>query len=718
MVKPAGDDANAAAQLDLLIGGVHCAACIQKVESSLLQRDSVSKARLNFSSGRLHIEWDGSAALADDFVQGIEDLGYRVSPYDPDREARAQSDEGRFLLMCLGVAGFAAGNIMLLSVGLWITNTQSMGFATRELLHWLSAMIALPAVFYAGRPFFRSAFAVLRKGQANMDVPIAVALILACAMSLFQTLNGAEHVYFDSAVMLMFFLLVGRVLDFLARRSAQGVARDLLQSLSGFATVLDENGQRQRLLVRDLKPGMRVLVAAGEKIPADGFVLEGRSAIDTALVTGESLPQSVEKGAQLYAGTVNIEAALTIEVAHESDKSLLAEIVRLMENAQQSHAQYVRLADRAARLYTPFVHSLAVLAFVAWFGLWGASWQDALMIAVTVLIITCPCALGLAVPIVQVLASGLLMKRGLLLKSGDALERLARVDTLVFDKTGTLTIGKPMLQAGDYAAADLRLAASLALHSAHPLSKALVEAYKGDDLLPLDAVREVAGQGLEGFYDGQRVRIGQRSWCGYTGDAPDHYGAELCLAFGDHTPILFTFEDELRSDAVETVQALRQRGMQVILLSGDRMEAAAHIAGLLGIEDYYAAQKPDDKYAFVQALRAKGAHVLMVGDGLNDAAALAAADVSVAPGSAIDMTQKTADVVFMGDKLEPLLFLHKVARRSLGLVKTNFALAILYNIFAVPLAFAGHVTPMFAALAMSASSLLVIANSFRLKLIR
>jgi Cu2+-exporting ATPase len=447
-------------------------------------------------------------------------------------------------------------------------------------------------------------------------------------------------------------------------------------------------------------------------------VLEGRSAIDTALVTGESLPQSVEKGAQLYAGTVNIEAALTIEVAHESDKSLLAEIVRLMENAQQSHAQYVRLADRAARLYTPFVHSLAVLAFVAWFGLWGASWQDALMIAVTVLIITCPCALGLAVPIVQVLASGLLMKRGLLLKSGDALERLARVDTLVFDKTGTLTIGKPMLQAGDYAAADLRLAASLALHSAHPLSKALVEAYKGDDLLPLDAVREVAGQGLEGFYDAQRVRIGQRGWCGYTGDAPDHYGAELCLAFGDQPPILFTFEDELRSDAVETVQALRQRGMQVILLSGDRMEAAAHIAGLLGIEDYYAAQKPDDKYAFVQALRAKGAHVLMVGDGLNDAAALAAADVSVAPGSAIDMTQKTADVVFMGDKLEPLLFLHKVARRSLGLVKTNFALAILYNIFAVPLAFAGHVTPMFAALAMSASSLLVIANSFRLKLIR
>lgn len=697
--------------LPLLIGGVHCAGCIKKIESSLLDIPCVTGARLNFSTGRLNIEWHGSPSLADEYVHTIEGLGYHVTPYNPDLKNLAEDERNRFLLLCLGVAGFAAGNIMLLSVGLWTTSAETMGFATRELFHWISALIAVPAVIFSGRPFFYSAFAALKSGRTNMDVPISVGLILACGMSVFETVRGAEHAYFDSAVMLMFFLLIGRYLDFRARRHARSAATDLLQTLVGFAAVV-QDGKIRKIPIRDLREGMLIGIAAGEKIPADGVVISGESTVDTSLVTGETLPQRVVAQSLVYAGTLNISGPVTVMVSKMADDSLLADIVRLMEKAEQGQAKYVRAADRAAALYTPVVHILALLAFLMWWWILGLNAHDSLMIAVTVLIITCPCALALAVPVVQVSASGKLFQQGIFVKSGDALERLAKIDVALLDKTGTLTLGKPQLT-GEYRPEDLKLAASLARYSNHPLSKALFAAYK-DLLVEVADVKEFPGKGLEGFYQGQSIRLGSRAWCG--GESMDnHESLELWLNIEGRQPALFLFCDKIRMDAHQTIYNLQAKNIRTILLSGDRDSAVKAVAKQCGIMEFYSMLTPVQKFDHLQALKNEGHKILMVGDGLNDAPVLAGADVSMAPGTAIDMAQNAADIVFMGENLGAVNKAHSVAVKSQRLVIENFAITIAYNMIAIPLAFCGYVTPLVAALAMSGSSLLVIANSLRLK---
>ncbi len=698
-------------ELSLLISGVHCAGCIQKIESALLANNNIQNARLNFSTSRLSFSWVGALSQANEYVSLIENLGYGVKPYD---DATAQSEaqkEGRFLLLCLGIAGFAMGNIMLMSFGLWMTDAETMGFATRDFMHWIQALIALPTILFAGRPFFRSAIKALSNAHTNMDVPISLALVLAGGMSLFETINHGEHVYFDSAVMLMFFLLIGRYLDFRARKQARSTATDLLSTLQGFATVIKDN-KPHKVLIRDLTEGMIVRVASGEKFPVDGCITEGQTTVDTSLVTGETLPRDVASGADIYAGTMNISAPVLVCVAKAANDSLLADIVRLMEQAGQGQAAYVRIADRAARLYTPAVHSFAVLAFLGWFFLGGVGWQEALMIAITVLIITCPCALGLAVPVVQVLATGRLIKKGILVKSGDALERLSAIDTIFFDKTGTLTLGRPQLQEG-YDAGALQLAASLAMHSIHPFSRALSGAYKGD-CFHIDNIEEIVGKGIQGKYRGKTIQLGSRAWCGDF-SVPSSEVGEIWLQIEGKKPSVFYFEDQLRDDAADVIESLKAKKIMPVMLSGDRIGVVQNISTQCGIEKIYAEQTPVQKFNILQASKESNHKILMVGDGLNDAPALANADVSMAPGTAIDMAQNAADIVFMGEGLSPVYEAYKVACKTQMLVKQNFTLAVLYNMIAVPLALAGMVTPLIAAIAMSGSSLVVIANSFRLR---
>lgn len=689
---------------------MHCAGCIQKIESSLAHEKNIKKVRLNFSTRRLSFVWEGNAACANDYVGMVEALGYGVQPYDAEIEQEETKVQERFLLLCLGVAGFAMGNVMLLSVGVWSTSVDAMGIVTRDLMHWISAVIALPTILFSGRPFFRSALKALSVGHTNMDVPISLALVLAGGMSLFETINHGEHVYFDSAVMLIFFLLIGRYLDFRAKKNARSTATNLLSTLSGFSNVVEGNKIR-RVLIRDLKDGMEVRVSAGEKFPIDGVVIEGVSDVDTSLVTGETMPREVIQGTDIFAGTMNISAPVTVKVAKSAENSLLADIVRLMEKAGQGQAQYVRLADRAARLYTPVVHICAALAFLGWWLIGGLEWQGALVIAITVLIITCPCALGLAVPVVQVLASGRLMKSGVLVKSGDALERLACIDTVIFDKTGTLTLGRPELD-GEYDDSVLQMAASLAAHSLHPLSKAL-RSYDGD-LLALHDVQEHSGQGLEATYNGGIIKLGSRAYCGDENALPSEK-IELWLSVEGHAPIPLYFTDCLRDDAAETVQQFKNIRITSIMLSGDRNSVVDKISKDVGISHVYAERTPLQKFEILEDLKNKGQNILMVGDGLNDAPALAVADISMAPGSAIDMAQNAADIVFMGDHLASVYKTHRVACMTKKLVKQNFALAVIYNIIAVPLALGGFITPLIAAIAMSGSSLVVIANSFRLR---
>lgn len=699
--------------LHVLVEGMHCPSCVAIIEGALKKQEAITQARLNLSTKRLKIEWQGAAELGDSWLALINNMGYRAVPFDATTSETFAQKEEKFLLRCLAVAGFASANLMLISIPLWGSDASTMGDATRTLFHWIQAAIAIPAIAYCGQPFYRSAWNALKEKHTNMDVPISVAVILATLMSLFETATHGTHSYFDSGVMLLFFLLIGRYLEARAKGRARAAAQDLLQMMTGFATALNADGTQQQIPFAEITSGMTLLVAAGEKIGADGEIINGTSEIDTSLITGESLPQSVTIGAQVFAGTLNLSTPLTVRVTKAHDRSLIAEIVKLMETAEQSQARYVTLADRISSWYTPAVHALAAATFAGWM-LWGnVAWQQALLYAATVLIITCPCALGLAVPVVQVLASSKLMRAGILLKSGSALERLATITHAVFDKTGTLTLGKPrLINATQYHPNDLQLAASLAAHSKHPLAQAVAQSWNGE-LFPLQAVQEVSGCGIEAHDGRLNLRLGKASWCGIKSEDGDA-SPELWLAVEGEAPLRFQCEDALRDDAKTVLEKLRSLGIKISLLSGDRESAVETIATELGIDDRRAALTPKEKAEIIAQMKHEGAQVMMAGDGLNDAPSLASATVSLSPTSAMDITQNAADIVFQGNQLQPVLTALGTARFSQQLVRQNFILAIAYNVIAIPLAVAGYVTPLIAAIAMSSSSLLVIGNAMRL----
>ena len=700
-------------RIDLAVDGLHCAACVWLIESVLARQPDVTAGRVNMTTRRLRLGWRGPVARGAELAELVARLGYRVVPFDPEALKAGRSEADRQLLRAMAVAGFAAANVMLLSVSVWAGHSQGMGPATRDLMHWISALIALPAILYAGRPFFASALGALRAGRTNMDVPIAVGVLLASAMSLFETMRGGPHAYFDSAITLLFFLLVGRYLDERARGRARGAVEHLLALQSGTVNVILPDGSLRALPPSQLEPGARIAVATGERIGVDGIVREGRSDVDTALVTGETVPAAVAPGSTVFGGTINITAPLVIEATATGDGTLLAQIVGLMEAAEQGRNRFVALADRVSRNYAPVVHLAALLTFLGWVFLGGMAWQPALMIAVSVLIITCPCALALAVPVTQIVASARLMRRGILVKSPTALERLRGIDMVVFDKTGTLTVGRPELVA-DRAqdGALLREAAALAAASRHPLAQALVRA-AGPVAAATDA-RELPGQGLALTTPAGEIRLGSRGFAGR--DAGDrHSDMELWFARPGREPVCFCFRDRLREDAAATIRALRQEGYEVRLLSGDRREAVAAVADTLGIGDWRAGVRPDQKLAILSELLAQGRRPLMIGDGLNDGPALAAASASVSPASAVDLAKTAADAVFQGDRLWPVIELLRVARRSGAIMRQNLAIALLYNLGAVPVAVLGYVTPLVAAVAMSSSSLIVIANALRLQ---
>jgi len=712
--------ADGIAELDLAIENLHCPSCIPRIEGALAKQPGLVEGRVNLSTRRLRLRWRPDTVDPETLVEAVTAQGFRLAPCNPVGLQDAQAREGRELLRAQAVAGFAAGNVMLLSVSVWGGLVSDMGPATRDLMHWISALIALPAIAYAGRPFFRSALASLRGRRLNMDVPISLAVSLAAGMSLFETLRGAGQVYFDAAVMLLFFLLIGRYLDLRVRGRARSAVENLMALRASAATVIKPCGGRQRVAIAEVRPGLRLAVAAGERIPADGRIAAGRSEIDTSLVTGETLPRPAATGGEVFAGTLNLSAPLEVEVTAAGEGTLLAEILRLMEAAEQGRARYVRWADRAARIYAPAVHLVAAGTFAGWLGFGGLGWQDALMVAIAVLIITCPCALGLAVPAVQVAAVGRLLRGGVLVKAADALERLAAVDTVVFDKTGTLTLGRPeLIDAAAVDLQDLRQAAALTALSRHPLSRALCQA-AGPVPAVVGEVREEPGAGLAAVLpDGRELRLGSRTWCGLP-ETPEASsgtaaaGPELWLCAPGRPALRFAFRDAPRADAAAVVAWLLRRGLRVELLSGDRQAVVAETAAALGIADWRAGCRPDDKIARLHALAREGRRVLMVGDGLNDAPALAAAFVSASPAEAADVSQAAADLVLQGSSLAPLIEALRVARWSRRLVFQNFALALSYNLVAVPLAVAGLVTPLIAAVAMSSSSIVVTLNALRL----
>ncbi len=690
-----------------VVEGIHCAACIAKIERGLSALTGVTSARVNFTTRRVRV--DHAASTAEEVIlREIGRIGFAAHPFAGEASNRANR-EGRALVLALAVAGFAAMNVMLLSVSVW----SGADGATRGLFHWLSALIALPAIAYSGQPFFRSAWRALRQGRTNMDVPISIGVTLTAAMSLYETATGGAHAYFDGAIMLLFFLLAGRVLDNMMRARAEDGVAALLRRVPADALVLGPDGRTVRRAAEELAPGMRLLVAAGERIAADGLIEEGDTTIDRSLVTGESMPEDNGPGGRVLAGTINLAVPIRVRVTAAGQGTAIADIARLMENAGQSKSRYVRIADRASRLYAPAVHTLAALTLVGWL-IAGAGLHQALLTAVAVLIITCPCALGLAVPIAQVVAAGALMRKGILIKDGSALERLAAADTVLLDKTGTITLGKVKVMGGRPDDPRERGAlVALARASRHPLSQAIAADLE-DAASALTALVEHPGLGIEARIDGAIARLGRPDWVAPGMAAPAGSATQVAFQVGNAPVRYIALTDTLRRDATAAMTRLCAEGFNPEIVSGDSPAVVATLADALAVTGH-ARMSPADKHALVVGLEAAGRHVIMVGDGLNDGPALKAASVAIAPATASDVGQLAADLVFFGDRLMPVPIAIAAARRTMRVVRQNFALAIGYNLLAVPLAIAGLVTPLVAALAMSGSSLLVVANAMRLR---
>jgi Cu2+-exporting ATPase len=698
---------NGIRQTDLSVPSIHCGGCIQAIEAALGALPGVERARVNLSTRRVAIRWEAEKPPPP-FIATLDKIGYHAHLSDLGSDLKDETLTE--LIRALAVAGFAASNIMMLSVSVWAGAEP----ATRDLFHWLSALIACPALIYSGRIFFQSAWHSLRHGQTNMDVPISIGVLLAFGMSLYETMHQGVHAYFDASITLLFFLLIGRTLDHMMRERARTAVKGLARLAARGALVVHDDGTHSYLPVGEIQPGMTILLPAGERVPVDAEVMQGQSEIDCALVSGESLPRPAVAGSALSAGTLNLTGPLTIVATAAAKDSFLAEMVRMMEAAEAGRSVYRRIADRAARLYAPVVHLTAFLTFMGWMIATGDA-HRAVTIAIAVLIITCPCALGLAVPMVQVVAARRLFENGIMIKDGGALERLAEIDTVVFDKTGTLTLDRLKLASRDRIdPSALTVAASIAAHSRHPYSRALAAASRDKGLAPLvlTDISETPGAGLEAHIDGTVYRLGRPDWT-LSDASTDAAGAGVVLSEGGQLRAAFHFESELRPDVQQSIAEVSSQGCGVEIMSGDRDEPVRRLSAALDVP-YLAGVSPAGKTQHIAELTASGRRVLMVGDGLNDTPALAAAHASMAPASAADVSRSAADLVFLRNSLTAVPQAIVVARNASQLVRQNLILAVGYNAIAVPIAILGHVTPLIAAVAMSASSIIVIANALRL----
>ncbi|MEO8531503.1 MAG: heavy metal translocating P-type ATPase, partial [Deltaproteobacteria bacterium] len=668
----------ARARIILSVPSAHCASCMAGIERVLAGVAGVRSARVNLSLKRVLVD-AGAGVSGEDLALAVSQAGWPAQELDAGLIAPADSDaQAKALLMRLGVAGFAMMNLMLLSVAIWSGAVAE----TRVLFHLISAMIAVPTIAFAGQPFFASALAALRGRRLNMDVPISLAILLATGMSLFETFNGGQDAYFDAAVSLTFFLLAGRYLEARTR----GIARSAAATLSALTVPKALLADGRMVEAKDLAPGDMIRVLPGLRLPADGVVVNGESELDCSTLTGESAAVFAGQGMALDAGALNLTGVLDLRVTRAGADTALSRLAELVSLAETSRNKYTSLADQAARIYAPGVHALALLTFVGWMVATG-DLRHALNVAIAVLIITCPCALGLAVPAVVTAASGRLFRRGFVLRSATALERLAEVDHVVFDKTGTLTSGAPRV-VGDLPTGRVAsVALALAQASAHPLSRALALALDGVVAANVTGLHEVPGHGVEGVLGGEVVRLGRPDWVG-----GESVGSSVGLLVGGEVTLI-RFADTAREGALQAVGELGAV-MPVTLLSGDTDAIAVEFGASLGISDARGGLLPADKVAVIEGLKAQGKHVLMIGDGLNDTAALAAAHVSMAPGSALDAARSLADIVLLGDSFAGIASALATARSARRLILQNFAVAALYNTVSIPLAVLGFASPL------------------------
>ncbi|MBK1680029.1 heavy metal translocating P-type ATPase [Rhodocyclus tenuis] len=736
-VRTLGADEREAA---LLLEGITCSACIWLNEQHLSRLPGVLAADINYATRRARVRWDERRIRLSDILAAVAAIGYRAYPYDPARSEALAKEERRSALWRVFVAGFGMMQVMMYAVPVYFADAGDMSADIEQLMRWASLVLTLPVVLYSAAPFFRGAWRDLRLGRVGMDTPVAIGVGVAFAASVWATLTASGQVYFDSVTMFVFFLLGGRFLEMTARQKAVSVTEALARLLPAFAERLPAypaQREAERTQVGDLKSGDVVLVRAGATIPADGRVLEGESAADEALLTGESVPVSKRPGDSVIGGATNVSSPLVVAVEAVGEATRLSAIVRLMERAAGEKPRLVELADRVAGRFIAVVLLLAIVTAIVWM---LVDPDQALWVTVSVLVVTCPCALSLATPLALTAAGGALAREGVLVTRAHAIETLARATHFVFDKTGTLTLGRmrllEVLTLGRLDRAGcLALAAALERDSEHPLAAALrngaAESPAPADGLPdaqaLAELRNTPGCGIEALVDGRCLRLGRPDYVAELhgmalppeAEAVTGSGEAVAtlIALGDEQGwlALFRIGDALRPQAAALIADLHAAGCAVTLATGDAWPVARAVAAELGIDDVHAALSPQGKRDLVAALQARGAVVAMLGDGVNDAPVLAQAQVSIAMGEGAPLARTQADLLLLSGNLDHLRQGVRLSRRSWRVIQQNLAWAVVYNALALPLAMGGMVTPWLAGIGMSASSLLVALNSLRLQ---
>ncbi|WP_417778675.1 heavy metal translocating P-type ATPase [Stutzerimonas xanthomarina] len=704
------------ADISLMIEGISCAACGWLIEKHLRRLDAVSEASLNLSNHRLRVRWDDASLPLSELLAELRRVGYAAHPYQADQAAERLARENHRSMRQLGVAGLLWMQVMMATMATWPEFNIDLSPGMASILRWTALLLTTPIVFYCCTDFFKGALRDVRSRHLTMDVSVSLAIGGAYVAGIWSTVTGQGELYFDAVGMFALFLLAGRFLERRARERTAAATAQLANLLPASCLKLAEDGQTSRILLRELQLGDQVLIQPGALIPADGRILSGQSSVDESVLTGEYLPLARIVGDTVTAGTLNVEGALVIEVQALGDNTRLSAIVGLLERAQSDKPRLAELADRVSQWFLVIVLLTSAVVGIVW---WQIDPQRAFWIVLALLVATCPCALSLATPTALTTATGTLHKLGLLLTRGHVLEGLNHIDTVIFDKTGTLTEGRLTLSevrplAELDADACLELAAALESRSEHPIARAFGRAPQA-----ADAVSSFPGLGLQGSVGERTLRIGQPDFVatGYAGAAPEIPGNEgQWLLLGDvQGPLAWlVLNDRLRDDAPALLQACKSRGWNTVLLSGDSSPMVGEIALQLGIKDAHAGMTPIDKLTYLQHLQAKGHRVLMLGDGVNDAPVLAAADISVAMGSATDLAKTSADAVLLSNRLDSLVQAFSLARRSRYIIIENLTWASLYNGLILPFAAIGWVTPLWAALGMSASSLLVVLNALRL----
>lgn len=705
-------------EASLILEGITCAACIWLNERHVKSLDGVLDFHVNYSTHRAQLNWDNSRIHLSDVLKAITAIGYHAHPFDPSKQEELHKKERSKMIRRIGVAGVGMMQVMMLAVAMYLGANEGMDANIRKLLRWASLVITIPVILYSAKPFFVSAWRDLKRKKFGMDVPVSLAIAAAFLASAWATVRGSGEVYFDSVTMFTFFLLSGRFLEMSARHQAGRVADELVKLMPATAHRLGKNGI-DVIPAIELVVGDQVLIKPGETIPADGKVREGISSVDESLLTGESLPLRRKPGDVVIGGSVNRESPLTVQVENIGSDTVLASISRLLERA---HAEKPAIAELANRVAGWFVLALLIIAAAVYFYWLPSGAEKAFWITLSVLVITCPCALSLATPVAITAATGALTKLGVLTTRGHALETLAATTDIIFDKTGTLTQGELAVSSvqllGDRSEKEsLAIASALEAFSEHPIALAI---QSKDTNLEATNVETVPGMGLEGTVADQRYRLGNseyiQSWHPGTKSPQDNKkGTQILLA--DKNSVFASIElgDNLRPESTEMIRMLNSAGIDVHLLSGDNPGAVKAVADTLNIQHSKGSQLPGDKLAYVKQLQGQGKTVVMVGDGINDAPVLAAAQVSIAMGAGAQLAQASADMVLLSNDLNHLPQAINKARRTLTIIRQNIAWAITYNLVALPLAAMGFIAPWMAAIGMSFSSLLVVLNALRLR---